>query len=154
MNPDQDKQQILFVDDDPYVRSAMNLVLRSGGYGVEVVASGGEALAAMEKRPFDLVVTDHRMPGMSGMELALAIKASMPSMPVVMFTGYPPAEGIPCLDLVITKPSDTPTILQSLKQILGKAGSSSPPSSESRVEPAPRQSQDDRYLRGAGGVRL
>jgi CheY-like chemotaxis protein len=144
MNPHQNKKQILFVDDNADVRHAMEMVLQSRGYGVELVASGGEALAALEKRTFDLVMTDHRMPGMSGMELAQAIKASRPTMPVVMFTAYPPAEAMSCVDLVIIKPSEARTILQSLKQLLGKAGSPTLPSSESRVEPAPRHSHDDR----------
>jgi CheY-like chemotaxis protein len=121
MNDESDRKEILFVDDDPSVRDAMDLILSSGGYGVEAVASGEDALATMRDRRFDLVMTDNFMPAMSGVELALTIKAKRPSMPVVMFTGFPPAEAQRYVDLVIVKPCDMATILRSVTGMLRQA---------------------------------
>jgi CheY-like chemotaxis protein len=118
------QKSILFVDDEPAVRSAMTLLLGVGGFVVEAAASGQEALTRLETKIFDLVMTDNFMLGMSGTELALAIKTRWPSLPIVMFTGYPPGEPAPSLDLVLIKPGNGLDLLDAVKGILcGKEGS-------------------------------
>ena len=113
-------ERLLVVDDEPLARTALLYFLQVKGFAVEAVASGDEALERLRHEPFDLVITDNQMTGMSGLELAQAVKANWPALPVVMFTAHPPG-GLPTgVDLVLTKPSDVSILRQSVRQILDK----------------------------------
>jgi CheY-like chemotaxis protein len=114
-------EHILVVDDESDVCTAILLILRSSGYIVEAVACAEEALAHLEKRECDLVITDNRMSGMSGIELALIIKTCWPWLPIVMFSAAPPEGPIGCLDLVLTKPGDVSLLSKSVRQVLDRA---------------------------------
>ena len=81
-------RKILVVDDDPVVARSFNRVLASKGYAVITAANGEEALTKLGAEKYDLVFTDIKMPGMSGIEVAERVKASQPWLPVVIITGY------------------------------------------------------------------
>jgi CheY-like chemotaxis protein len=120
--PSQGKcEHILVVDDDQLGRTAIQFFLRRAGYTVEAVPGAEEALASLERERYDLVITDNQMPGMSGTELALAIKTRWPLLPIVMFSAYPPEDPTACLDLVVTKPSGLSVLSKSVRQILDRA---------------------------------
>ena len=76
------------VDDDPAVAKVAVSLLRQAGFASEAVKSGAEALAALERRPIDVVVTDLRMPEIDGMELLAKVVAEYPDVPVVMMTAH------------------------------------------------------------------
>lgn len=78
---------VLLVDDDERVRSVIHDMLAMGGMDVVSVESGEAALAALEKRTFDAVVTDLSMPGMGGIELSARIKERHSNLPVVLMSG-------------------------------------------------------------------
>ena len=67
-------ERILVVDDEEQMRDLLVKVLERKGYQVSVCGNGADALAFLEREPVDLVVTDVRMPGLSGMEALRAIK--------------------------------------------------------------------------------
>ena len=70
-------RRVLLVDDAPFFRNMLAPVLRAAGYAVNTVASASEALAVLESdQVFDFVVTDIEMPGMSGFDLAAALRAN------------------------------------------------------------------------------
>jgi CheY-like chemotaxis protein len=79
---------ILAVDDDALVLMNTVAMLEDLGHDVTPAYSAREALAAMQRQDFDLVVTDHAMPNMTGTQLASEIHGQQPSMPVVLATGY------------------------------------------------------------------
>jgi two-component system response regulator AtoC len=79
---------VLVVDDDPAVGKVLGALLRQDGITAQVASSGAEALQALEDQPFEVVVTDVRMPGMDGMELLAEIKRRWPELPVVMLTAF------------------------------------------------------------------
>jgi DNA-binding NtrC family response regulator len=79
---------ILLVDDDPVFRATMSALLSDEGYAVSSVTTGAEALDMVRARPFDLVISDIRMPGMSGLELLPEILSLRPDLLVLMVTGY------------------------------------------------------------------
>ncbi len=81
-------QKILIVDDDPVVGKSFDRVLTSKGYAVISARNGEEALSKLSQEHYDLVFTDIKMPGMSGLEVAERVKASQPWLPVVIVTGY------------------------------------------------------------------
>lgn len=81
-------RKILVVDDDPVVRKSFDRVLSGKGYAVITAENGQEALNKLNEEKYDVVYTDIRMPGMSGLEVAEKIKARQPWTPVVIITGY------------------------------------------------------------------
>ena len=81
---------VLLVDDDEVVRLVSTELLRRDGQMVTAVAQAADALAAVgaDARRFDLVVTDYNMPLVSGVQLAEALHAVAPTLPVVLISGY------------------------------------------------------------------
>ncbi len=81
---------VLFVDDEVPVTQMAIKMLRALGYAPAIAADGEEALVMFQQSPkaYDLVITDLSMPGMSGRELALAIKEIRPKLPIILCTGF------------------------------------------------------------------
>lgn len=80
--------RILIVDDDHEFRLSLGKILAKQGYGVELAADGGEALRAVQNGAYDLVVTDHRLPGLPGIELLAEIRRCSPHSVVILVTAY------------------------------------------------------------------
>jgi DNA-binding NtrC family response regulator len=81
-------QSILVVDDEPDMRVALTHALSRIGHIVETACSGYEALEKFKREEFGLVITDVKMPEMSGMEVLEEVKELSPEVPVIMITGY------------------------------------------------------------------
>jgi CheY-like chemotaxis protein len=81
-------RNVLVVDDDPVVGKSFDRVLSAKGYVVIKAANGREAMEKLKEADVDLVFTDLRMPGMSGIEVTESVKARKPWVPVVIVTGY------------------------------------------------------------------
>ena len=83
------KLRVLVVDDEPFVRSFVDRVLRDAGFETALAADGAEALAIIEKQPaFGLLLTDQLMPKMNGDELARRVRLQQPEIKVLYLTGY------------------------------------------------------------------
>jgi len=83
------RQSILIVDDEEIIRELLHeRITYDGKTYAEAVANGEEALAALKRRAFDLVLTDIRMPGMSGIDLLRRIKETWPETAVIIMSGY------------------------------------------------------------------
>ena len=101
--------RILIIDDEPAVREILTELLASQGYSAVACADGQSGLALLQKESFDLVVTDLAMPGLSGWDVARAVKLRTPNMPVVMVTAsadqiHPGKARASGVDFVIPKP--------------------------------------------------
>ncbi len=81
-------RRVLVVDDDPDTLILHEAGLIDCGCDVSTAASGEDALALLAGEPFDVVVTDLQMPGMSGLELCERVLASQPDVPVVVATAH------------------------------------------------------------------
>ena len=81
-------RKVLVVDDDPVVGKSFDRVLSGKGYAVITASNGQEALNKLEAEDYDVVFTDIKMPGMSGLEMAERVKERRPWLPVVIVTGY------------------------------------------------------------------
>lgn len=79
---------ILVVDDDASLRDAIGMILESAGHCVELAASGPEALNALEKARFNLVMSDLRMDPMDGLELLSQIRVRHAQLPVLLMTAF------------------------------------------------------------------
>ena len=82
------KKKLMVIDDEPVIREGVRRILESDSFQVEIFASGHAALERIKQESFDLVITDLKMPGMSGMEVLKAIKEIQPDLPVIFITGY------------------------------------------------------------------
>ena len=85
---------VLLVDDEEFVRLSTADMLSDMGYRVIEAASAEEALRLIEDQPVDLVVTDHLMPGMTGTELARALRETRPELTILLVSGYAEVEGV------------------------------------------------------------
>jgi CheY-like chemotaxis protein len=85
-------KKILVVDDDEMLCRFACDILSMEGYRAVPAVSIGEALEAFEHEQFDLLVTNSHMPGMSGVELAQAVRGKIPGFPVIVMTAYEPVE--------------------------------------------------------------
>jgi diguanylate cyclase (GGDEF)-like protein len=82
------KARILVVDDDPLVRGVVVESLEIMGHEADVCGDGAEALDRNEKFPYDLIVTDMKLPGMDGLALIKSLKSKQMETDVVVITGY------------------------------------------------------------------
>jgi len=83
-----DSFRILVVDDEPAQRELVGGFLRKQGFDVVEAAGGGEAVARFKREPFDLVLTDQRMPDLSGLDVLEAVRSASPETAVVIMTAY------------------------------------------------------------------
>jgi len=86
--PAHEAYTVLFVDDEPSVLKAMRRIFHRENYRLLTASSGPEALTILEAQPAHVVVSDHRMPAMTGAELLREIKARWPQTIRIMLTGH------------------------------------------------------------------
>jgi CheY-like chemotaxis protein len=117
-------RRILVVDDEALVADTLKGLLAEEGFKVEVVTGGLEALAALERSAFDVVITDYLMPGLNGDQLAHEIKTRVRGQKIVLLTGleeklnsshYP----LP-VELVMAKPFNLQQFLHAINTLLGQ----------------------------------
>ncbi len=82
------KPRIAVLDDEPRMVEIIGMVLRREGYDVRAHSDPGEALAALEKQPADLLLTDLKMPGMTGVEVLTRARELDPDLPVILMTAH------------------------------------------------------------------
>jgi DNA-binding NtrC family response regulator len=80
--------RILLVEDRDSLRRLLARTLSGDGYEVAAAATGGEAVRLLGERPFDLVLTDLKLPDRSGLEVLAVSREKQPRVPVVVLTGY------------------------------------------------------------------
>ena len=80
--------RILVVDDEEIIRNLLYDVLSNTGYKVKTAKDGQEAISQIEKEPFEIVITDFKMPGMNGIELLQHILKINPDICVLIITVY------------------------------------------------------------------
>lgn len=84
--------EVLLIDDEKLVRDTLSAFLTEEGHAVRTAASGDEGLWQLEERAAELVLTDLKMPGMSGLEVLQRVRESWPGTEVVLITGYATVE--------------------------------------------------------------
>jgi signal transduction histidine kinase len=94
------RARVLFVDDDLLIAGSTVALLEDLGHEVVEVHSAIEALQLLEEGlPTDLLITDHAMPGMTGIELAREVRRRRPRLPILLATGFAELEGVKVIDV-------------------------------------------------------
>jgi len=86
--PGMPKARVLFVDDEESVRDIAREFLQDEGIEVAVAAGVEEAIRLFNEGAFDAVITDYKMPGATGADLARHLRALRPGLPIVLLTGF------------------------------------------------------------------
>jgi response regulator RpfG family c-di-GMP phosphodiesterase len=84
-----ESKRVLIVDDEPSICDILEKFLKKKGYEVARASDGAQALKIIDKDPIDIVVSDIKMPGISGVELLQKIREQRKNMPVLITTGFP-----------------------------------------------------------------
>jgi len=112
---------VLFVDDHEVLARLSCQILEMQGYRAVSAYNAADALQKFEKEDFDILVTDFRMEGMNGLELARKIRAKKPDVPVIIVTGYGPVDGGKDVNACLQKEELFPALLDKIKLFLGDA---------------------------------
>ena len=86
--PHMKTSRILVVDDDDSLRRVLQVQLEQDGYSVVTAASAQQAFSLLQLRAYDLVITDLRMPGLSGIEVLKQVKSQYPETVVIVLTAF------------------------------------------------------------------
>ena len=120
-----DPKHILIVDDDLTLLEVMHARLTMAGFKVDKASNGKSALSFMQKHNIDLLISDIKMPEMSGMELLNQVKIEHPYLPVIFLTAHGTISG--AVDAVragaldyLTKPFEGKDLITMIHNILGK----------------------------------
>jgi CheY-like chemotaxis protein len=126
-------KRILVVDDHFEMLESLRSILEISNqeYKVLAVPSAEEGFYEMRRRPFDLLITDLRLPGMNGFELIRKVKTSYPATPVIMITGYSSDQGREEAEALgvfryFQKPLDTEGLLAAVEAALYGQSASKP----------------------------
>ena len=112
---------ILFVDDHEVLARLSCEILETQGYRAVCAFNAQEALDKFRREKFDILVTDFRMEGMDGLELARQIHATNPEIPVIIVTGYGPVDSGKDAKAVLQKDSMFPALSEKIRCYLGEA---------------------------------
>jgi DNA-binding response OmpR family regulator len=124
--PANASRRILVVEDEPAIRQLNAQVLLGSGYQVAAAEDGVAGWKALHANHFDLLITDHNMPRLSGVELVKKVRAARMTLPVILATGSLPEEELerhPWLQLAATllKPFSPHQLLATVKKVLHAA---------------------------------
>jgi CheY-like chemotaxis protein len=117
---------VLLVDDEPSMRLLTRLLLEEQGLECEEAPSGPEALARCEPGRYAAIVLDQRMPEMTGLEVATALRGRGDGTPIVLYTGWSAPETSDAagpLDLQVVSKTETEQLVSRIVElVLGESG--------------------------------
>ena len=118
---------VLVVDDEPIARDVLAQYLLADGHQVETAIDGVEALACFARKPMDLVILDHAMPGMTGVNLAATLKELYKDLPILMITGFAGSSSLSTgdrprgVDLIIEKPISQSALSKAIETLSARS---------------------------------
>lgn len=119
------RPRILVVDDEASIREMLSKTLTLAEYDVDVAPDGRAALERLRLMPYDLLITDLKMPGLDGLAVIREARRYHPDLPVIIITGYSTeASAIEAINLgvsgYLTKPFRVPRVLAVAAKALGE----------------------------------
>jgi len=116
-------QRVMLIDDDIMALKVITRLLIMEGHHVKTAQDGQTGIQALQAEPFDMLITDRSLGGMSGDEVAKTVKGLYPDMPVILLTGFGGIMNIhgekpPGVDVVLGKPALKEDVIEALRQAL------------------------------------
>jgi response regulator RpfG family c-di-GMP phosphodiesterase len=116
---------VLVVDDETRILSAVRRSLRREGYEILTAETPAEALSILEERSVDVILSDHKMPGMNGLEFLALAAIRRPQAARLLITGWPaevPARDLDALGIraLLAKPWDDAELKAALRSAFGR----------------------------------
>lgn len=123
--PPAGRARILVVDDEPSIRELLSKTLALAEYDIDLAPDGRTAVDRLKIIPYDLLITDLRMPNMDGLAVIREARRLKPDIPVIIVTGYSTeASAIEAVNLgvsgYLTKPFRVPRVLAVVAKALGE----------------------------------
>ena len=117
--------KILVIDDEQVVLNSCQRVLEAEGFEVALVPSVTDALEALEREEFSLLLIDVKMPGHNGMYLMEAVRERWPQIPTIIMSGYDTAETVQeaarkGASTFIAKPFTPDELIETVRQVMKK----------------------------------
>jgi CheY-like chemotaxis protein len=118
------RPRVLIIDDEPNVRVFISDLLKDLGYETDEADNGLQGVGLLEQRPYDLVITDLLMPHLTGWDVVNAVRERLPTMPIIMISGFATeddmrqaqAVGVPLLH----KPFSVTDLQRVVRELLGR----------------------------------
>jgi DNA-binding response OmpR family regulator len=88
MMMDNDKKRILIIEDDEEMRALLKDMIEEEGYITDSANNGSDAFRKLAKESFDLIITDVRMPGLTGLDILPGMKKLQPNAPIIVITAF------------------------------------------------------------------
>lgn len=141
-------RRMLIVDDEETIRWALRELFMQDGWAVHGAADGDEAAEKLSEQSYDFLITDLKMPGVSGVEVVRRAREANPEIGVLILTGYASLESaIEALRLgawdYVTKPCKVAYLKERIDEFTSRGDAQRKESAAGRVEPA-------RFVEGAG----
>lgn len=115
-------RNLLIVDDEESILNALRRLLRHRGFNVHTVVSGADALALLEREPIDVVISDQRMPGMTGVDFLRKVRERWPDTVRIVLSGYTDLQSVTdainegAIYKFITKPWEDARLVEALTE--------------------------------------
>jgi CheY-like chemotaxis protein len=118
-------KKIMLIDDDEWIRDSLSLFFESEGCELLALETAEEGVQVCEKQPYDIIIADYKLPGMSGLEFFERIKALGTPVGKILITAFGSEEviskaGAIGIVNIIEKPLTTTTIVEILLQLITK----------------------------------
>lgn len=120
--------RLLIVDDDPQIRRAVRRILELAGHTLSETGEGRTAISMHAVQPFDLVITDMRMPGCTGLELMRHLQQTEPAVKVIIMSGGDQADALNLAQIgssgttrTLQKPFTIDELKTLVRELLGEA---------------------------------
>jgi len=135
--------RLLLVDDNQNGMAARKALLEEQEFVIVTAANGEEGFEALSKGKFSLLVTDYRMPKMSGVELIRKARALQPELPIILLSGFADAYGLDekttGADVVLNKGAhEIPNLLRTVTRLLSRQAPRKPPGTQKALKPKTR----------------
>jgi len=117
------KITILVVDDEPIVLDSCRCVLEAEGFDVHIAPNADKAIEAIQRKVYNLILIDVKMPEKNGIYLTRKVKEKFPEIPIVIMSGYSTPETIASckeigVDRFIAKPFIPDELLETVRQLI------------------------------------
>ncbi len=111
--------KVLIIDDEPSIIKMMSAILSRNGYTADTAKSGEEGLKKIQSNPYDCIVTDIKMAGLSGEAVLIYVKKHLsPTIPVIGVSGTPWLLGHQLFDAILSKPCNIDDLLNAIQQVI------------------------------------